>query len=231
MALLVKEKEIVTPGEILSDGMDFVPGNGCYRVGSKIVSKIVGMVNIDRKVIKIIPLGGKYLPKKDDIVIGRIVDITIMGWRVDINCPYTAMMLARDATTKQITRNEDLSKILDIGDYIVAKIKNVTSQNVVDLLMNEPGLKKLEDGLIVKISPVKVPRVIGTKGSMVSMIKKETNCQILVGQNGMVWIKGKDEKLEIIAAKAIKKIERESHVNKLTEKIKEYIEKLKSEKK
>ena len=227
MGILVKERDIVTPGETLAEGLDYLPGQGTYRKEERIISKLVGIVNIDKKIIKVTPLSGKYLPKKGDLVIAKVIDITLNGWRLDINSPYSAMMLAKEATTRMVRKGEDLSRILDIGNYVLAKVKNVTSQNLVDLTMNEPELKKLSEGLIIRISPVKVPRVIGTRGSMVSMIKKETGCKIIVGQNGMVWIHG-DEKGEVLAANAIRRIEKEAHINGLTEKIKEMLEKAKS---
>jgi len=89
--------------------------------------------------------------------------------------------------------------------------------------MKGPMLKKLEGGRLIKINPTKVPRVIGKKASMITMIKEKTDCQILVGQNGLIWLKG-DPKGEILAVNAIKKIEKESHLNGLTEGIERFID-------
>ena len=33
----------------------------------------------------------------------------------------------------------------------------------------------------MQVTPTKIPRVIGRKGSMISMIKTETGCQIILG--------------------------------------------------
>ena len=221
--IYIKEKAIVTPGEILAKGLEYIPGQGCYRDNEKIVAKVVGIVTLDKKVIKVTPLSGRYIPKKGDIIIGRVVDISLNGWRVDINSPYMAMLLTKDATTRFIKREEDLSKIIDIDDYIIAKIKNVSGQNLVDLSMNGEGLKKITNGIVIRVSPVKVPRIIGTRGSMISMIKKATKCDIVVGYNGVIWINGDVEK-EILAINAIRKIEREAHTSGLTDKIKNLLE-------
>jgi len=59
---------------------------------------------------------------------------------------------------------------------------------------------------------------------MVSMIKNATGCNILVGQNGLVWINGSPEN-EIIVVKTIKKIEQEAHIGGLTDRIKTFLEK------
>ena len=56
---------------------------------------------------------------------------------------------------------------------------------------------------------------------MVEMIKKLTDTQIVVGQNGLVWIKGDNEDL---AVEAVMTIEEKSHVKGLTEYIKSILE-------
>ncbi|MEM3374095.1 MAG: exosome complex RNA-binding protein Rrp4 [Candidatus Woesearchaeota archaeon] len=223
--LKVKEKDIVCPGEILAEGMSYLPGQGMYRQGNYIIASRLGLIKIEGKVIKIIPLSGKYLPKTGDVIIGRIKDVNINGWVVDTNSAYPAMLSMKDGTSDFIRRGSDLTRYFDIGDYILTKIINVTSQNLIDLTMKGPGLRKLEDGRILKVAASKVPRIIGKQGSMVSMLKKATNCNIIVGQNGIVWIKGINPKDEILTVETIQKIERESHLSGLTDRIKEFLEK------
>ena len=69
------------------------------------------------------------------------------------------------------------------------------------------------------VTPTKIPRVIGRKGSMISMIKQETNCQIILGLNGVILVTGKNPVDEELAMRAIKKIEQESHTTGLTDRI------------
>lgn len=224
--LMVKDKDIVTPGEILADGMDFIPTYGTFREGEHIIASRLGVVHIDGRVIKLIPLSGKYLPKRGDVIIGKVIDIMMSGWRVELNSAYSAMLPLKDATSSFIAKGDDLTKIFNFGDYLVTQITNVTSQNLVDLTMKGPGLRKLSPGRIIKVAPNKVPRIIGKQGSMVSMIKQATTCQIIIGQNGVVWIEGTPEN-EAIAVATIRKIEAESHMSGLTDRIKEYLEKTK----
>ena len=218
--VLVKEKEIVIPGQVLAEGMDYLPGDNTYRANDKIYSKVLGLVILPGRVIKITPLSGPYVPKVGDKIIGKVIDIAMSGWRIDTNTAYSAMMNVKDASSRFIKREEDLSKILGIGDYVVVKIIKVTSQNLIDLTMREPGLRKTSGGRIIKINSLKVPRVIGKQGSMISLVKNKTGCEITVGQNGLVWIKGTPEG-EFKAEKAIKLIEQKSHIDGLTD----YIEK------
>lgn len=225
MGLLVKDKEIVVPGEELALGMDYLPSYGTFREGDRIVAAKLGLSSVDGRVIRIIPLSGKYLPKRDDTIIGGVVDVTINGWRIDINSAYSAMLSLKDATSDFIARGSDLTRYFNFGDYMVTKIINVTSQNLVDLTMKGVGLRKLGEGRIITVNPYKVPRIIGKQGSMVGMVKDATNCRIIVGQNGVVWVQGEPEN-ELRAVAAIRKIENESHISGLTDRIKEFLEKV-----
>ncbi len=51
------------------------------------------------------------------------------------------------------------------------------------------------------------------------MIKDKTNCKIIVGQNGLVWVKG-DEDMEQLTKEIIHMIEAEAHTSGLTNKVK-----------
>ena len=59
---------------------------------------------------------------------------------------------------------------------------------------------------------------------MVSMLKQATKCNIIVGQNGVVWVKGLKPEDEILIVKTIRMIEEQSHVSGLTDLIKKHLE-------
>jgi exosome complex component RRP4 len=88
-----------------------------------------------------------------------------------------------------------------------------------------PGLGKVTNGRVVEISAAKIPRLIGRKGSMIAMLKTMTNCQITVGQNGVVLVWGKTPENERLAVEAIYMIEREAHTRGLTDRIRDMINK------
>lgn len=229
MGLEVKNKEPVVPGEVLATGMDYLPAQGTYRNGDKIHASKLGLVYIDGRAIKLIPLTGRYIPKRGDTIIGKVIDIMLSGWRLNINSAYTAMLSMKDATSEFIARGADLTRYYELDDYVVVKITNVTSQKLVDVTMKGPGLRKLGSGRILYVNTNKVPRIIGKQGSMVSIVKRKTNTNVIVGQNGLVWIKGDSPYNEIVAERAIKKIEAEAHTSGLTEKMNSSIENMMKE--
>lgn len=220
----VKDKDIVAPGEVLAVGMDTFPGMGTYRDGENIIAARLGLVQVDGRAINLIPLSGRYMPKNYDVIICKVMDVSFNGWRLDTNSPYPAMLSMKEATSQFIARGADLTQFYNIGDYVNCKVINVTSQKLVDVTMKGIGLKKLKGGRIINVASNKVPRIVGKQGSMVSMIKDATKCNIIVGQNGLIWIEGMPEN-ELLAIKSIRKIEEESHLSGLTDKIKEFLSK------
>ena len=63
---------------------------------------------------------------------------------------------------------------------------------------------------------------------MISNIKQETGCQIILGVNGVVLITGKSLADEELAIMAIQKIEDESHTSGLTDRIAQLLKEQKS---
>ena len=114
--------------------------------------------------------------------------------------------------------------IFDVGDLIIANVLSSDRTRDPLLTVREPGLGKVMRGQLVEITPTKVPRVIGRKGSMVSIIKKETGCQITIGQNGFILVSGKTPQDEQLAIMALYKIENESHTSGLTDRVTEMLE-------
>jgi exosome complex component RRP4 len=221
--LHVKHKEIAVPGDLLAEGMDFVPSTGSYRDSEKVFASRVGIIDIRGSVIKVIPLNGRYMPKKNDVVIGKVVDIGYNYWSVDIGGPASAHLSVSEGVSDYVDlARTDLSRYYDFDDYVVAKVLRVGRDGFVQLTTKGPGLRKLRGGKLMKMTPTKVPRAIGKAGSMINMLKDMTRTEILVGQNGCVWIKG-DPENELQAGLAISRIDEESHKAGLTGRIEEML--------
>ncbi len=228
--LYFENREIVTPGELLAEG-NYIAGNNTYKDGSKIYASRLGLVEYEEHVVQVIALNTVYIPSVGDQVIGKIEDVSIFGWTVDINSPYKAILRATDALNKPFKQQKDeLTNFLDIGDLIFAKI--IAFDRTIDpiLTIKEPGLGKITQGQLIKVPPAKIPRIIGRKASMINMLKRETKCRITVGQNGIVLISGSSPEDERLAIMAIEKIVREAHTSGLTDRIAEMIRKEKGEK-
>lgn len=224
--ILVTDREIVLPGQVLAEGMDFLPASGeVIREGENLISTKIGLVSVNNRFVKVIPLTGSYVPKINDLIIGKVTSITPNGWRVDYGATAEAFIPLREGSSDYIPRADDMPRYYKSGDYIVAQIINVSFGRLVDLSMKGPGLRKLSPGRILNVPSCKVPRIIGKQGSMISMIKESTGCKISVGQNGLIWLTGEDLVKELKAIGAIELIVKESHVSGLTDLVKAYLEK------
>jgi len=219
MPIFFEKKQLVTPGELLAEG-EYLPGENTYMEENKIFASRIGLVDTDNKKVNVVALRAFYVPKMGDIVIGTVLEVGFNGWTVDIKSPYTALLRASDVLSRPFKPQADeLSAVLNAGDLIVAKIASYDRAHDPQLTVGEPGLGKITRGQILHVTPTKIPRVIGRKGSMISMIKQETGCQIILGLNGVILVTGKEPEDEEIAIEAIKKIEEESHTSGLTDRI------------
>lgn len=216
-----EKRKLVVPGETIVEGEDFLPGDNTRREGNAIVANKFGLAEEAGRVIKIISIFGAFIPRKNNVVIGRIVDVTRSGWLVDVDSAIQGFLSV--AECPRFIAKDELNDFLDIGDVIAAKIWSVKGKSL-ELSIKGRGLGKLEDGFIFRIVPSRVPRVIGREGSMVSMIKEKTNCNVTVGQNGWIWIKGDSIDKENKARKAIEMIAEKVCIGGLTEKMEEWFE-------
>ncbi len=224
MTLFVEKRSIVVPGEVLAEGK-YLLGPNTYVKNGKIYASKLGLFDFNQDKITVVPFKGAYIPNINDQVIGKIVDVGLSGWIVDIFSPYEALLPASEIQDKRSKIKVDLTKILDLGDLILAKVVAFDRTRDPLLTIKEEGLGRITSGRIVEIPPTKIPRLIGKKGSMINMLKNETKCEIYVGQNGVVLISGKNALNEELAVEAINKIAVEAHTQGLTDRIKEMIRK------
>lgn len=213
------ERKVVIPGEELGEGM---AGYNAYEEDGKVFSRVVGLAERRGNMHVVIPLSGVYSPKRGDGVIGKISEVSFSKWIVDINSPYQSVLPLNEAVDEFVDLTKtDLTKFFNYGDMVFAEITSVSKNKNIQLSMRDRKCRKLREGRLIKVVPAKVPRIIGKNGSMVEMIKKLTGTQIVVGQNGVVWIKGDNE---VVATEAILTVERMSQSHGLTDYIKNMLE-------
>ena len=219
MPTFFEKKQLVTPGELLAEG-EYIAGENTFKEENKIYASRIGLVDLNNKNVSLVALRAFYYPKVGDMIIGTVKEVGFNGWTIEIQAPYVALLRASDVLSRPFKpQNDELSQVLSAGDLIVAKIASFDRAHDPQLTVAEPGLGKITRGQITRVTPTKIPRVIGRKGSMISMIKKETGCQIILGLNGVILVTGKTSEDEDLALMAIRKIDEESHTSGLTDRI------------
>lgn len=221
MSVHFEKHQIVVPGELLSEN-SFRAGEGAFKENGKIFASAVGLAEIRGNTVYVVPLEGFYYPKVGDIVLGKIVSLSPVSIRLDINSPYLGKLpieRPRGRSMRETVRTE-----FKVGDFVVGEVISFDRSRDPTITIRNEGLGKLHGGQIIKMSPPKVPRLIGRRGSMIKMIKDQLGQRVKIGQNGLVWFsssKPADAKLFI---QIVRLIERESHTSGLTDRIKRIIE-------
>jgi len=218
-------REIVVPGDLLAISSKRA-GPGTFSEGGKIYAAQLGIKIVRPDSITVVPLSGQYMPMRGDLVVGKIVDVGASNWLVDINSPYPSPLHVNEVPWR--VEFGETRKFMSVGDVVLLKVVGVDEVKRVSVSMQDHGLRKLSGGMVIEMSPSKVPRVIGKNGSMIQTLKNMTGCRIYVGQNGRIWIDGELDDMTL-AVKAIKMIEDEAQNLGLTEKVKRFLEENKAQ--
>jgi exosome complex component RRP4 len=217
-----KEKQIVIPGEVISEDKDALPGDWTIRNDGKITATRLGIADKSEKLIKVIPISGYYMPRRGNVIIAKVLDLTMRGWLMDIGAPYDAFLSLNECP--MFIRENEMQDVHDVGDLVISKITK-TGRNSIDLTIKGRGLGKIRDGIIMRVNPNRVPRIIGKEGSMINIIKKASNSDITVGQNGFIWIRAKETSEELFAREAINFVIENTITEGLTDKVEDWIKK------
>ncbi|MHA1964204.1 MAG: exosome complex RNA-binding protein Rrp4 [Candidatus Thorarchaeota archaeon] len=220
MAVYFQKREVVVPGQLLAEGR-YRASFGTYDEDGMIFSSLVGLAELRGNTVKVVALEGAYIPKEGDLVIGTINIVAGNNWKVDIGGPYGASLHANNALRRPYS--DDISEYMDIGDVIAAEIIAFDRGSGPFLGMKGRGLRVLQGGMILDVSPAKIPRIIGRRGSMINMIQDHLNIETMVGQNGRIWIRAPSTEILRLAIKAFTTIETQAHTSKLTDRISEML--------
>ncbi len=78
------DRKIVIPGEMIIESEDFLPGDSTEKRDGKIFALKYGLAEEQNNLIKVIPLSGVYNPRRGNVVVGKVENITFNGWHIDI---------------------------------------------------------------------------------------------------------------------------------------------------
>ena len=172
----------VIPGDLVTTG-PFRPEQNVILEGNKIISTTVGISEIYDDAVRVISLTGKYIPKIDDLVIGKVRSHTSLSWELDINSCYVEFLPAQDVFGRDFSAHADeLTSKLKTGDLVAARIANFDRTRDPLVTISDRDLGKIDSGALVEITPSKVPRLIGKRGTMIQTIEAATDAAITIGQ-------------------------------------------------
>ena len=218
------KKRHVLPGDFITTAPLRLQNNVVLE-GKRIISTTIGLSDVSDDSVRVISLTGVYLPKIDDLVIGTIQYIHGNSWFADINSCYQGMLLGQDVFGRgSYPTKSEMEERLSKGDIIFAKIANSDRQREPLISIADQSLGKIDSGELVKISPAKIPRLIGKHGSMIQTIEGSTNATITVGQNGLIIVSCDETNGLLKALAAIRMVDEQAHLVNLTDKVKKMLE-------
>jgi len=221
---LDSKKRHVLPGDFITTSPLRLQDNVVLD-GKRIISTTIGLSDVSTDNVRVISLTGIYMPKIDDLVIGRIESIFGSSWFADINSCYQGMLLGQDVFGRgSYPTTGEMKSRLDKGDIIFAKIANFDRQREPLISIADKNLGKIDSGELIKISPSKIPRLIGKQGSMIQTIEGSTNASITVGQNGLIVVSCDETNGLLKALAAIRMIDEQAHIINLTDRVKKMLE-------
>lgn len=239
-----EKRKIVYPSQVVGDTRSSKPGRGVFVEKGQIRSERLGIVQTNKNYVNVNPLKGRYDPVPGDFVIGVVEMVSTSMWLLDVRAPAPALLHVNEVPWD--VDFGDTESYLKVGDCVSARISDVDEIKKINASMkkpydrnhrdrrgndrdrggdrrsSDPPFQKLNGGFLMEVDAMKVPRIIGKQGSMISLIKKETGCRVFVGKNGRIWIDGELAAIEKVVS-AIKIIEREATSFGLTNRIEEFL--------
>ncbi len=181
---------------------------------------MLGLLSERGPVVSVVPLSGRYIPKPHDVVLGTVTDVQGTFWLLDIGAPRWAPLHMTGTPWKVEVGETD--RFLRVGDAVIVQVESLDATGRIGVTMNGEGLGKLDGGTIVRISPARVPRVVGRNGSMLATIRRHTDAEVVVGQNGRVWVGGSPEAI-LRVREVLRIIEENAQRSGLTERVESYL--------
>ena len=179
---------LVVPGEDLGDSDGMEAGHGVLPISGRLRAVKQGRVRNKGSTISVEPVHTRYIPRPSDLVIGYIEGCTNNIWFVELGAPFNAilpMSLGPGKVEFGGTRS-----IMDIGDAILCRVQEVEETHSSVVTMKGMGLRKIRSGVVEEIDPHLLGRLIGKGGESLRRLKEETECRIVVADNGRMWIDG-----------------------------------------
>jgi exosome complex component RRP4 len=176
-----------------------------YVENGKTYSEVMGLFDSEKG--SLVALEGSWNPRTDEVVIGIITNSKNQVYEVDLSFYGRAILIGSKYDRHTYKP----------GDVVQCEVKDIENRKTV--ILWRP--RTLYGGTLLDVKATKVPRIIGKANTMIMQIATGTKSNIVVGNNGIVWLKGGDIAL---ATRVIRKIEDEAHTSGLTERIKKLLD-------
>ena len=187
----VRGQVLVVPGEDLGESEGQEAGHGVLSISGRLKAIKQGIIRKKGALVSVEPKHTRYMPRPGDLVIGFIEGCTNNIWFIELGAPFNAilpMSLGPGKVDFGGTRS-----VMDVGDAVLCRIQEVEETHSSVVTMKGMGLRKIRSGIIEEIDPHLLGRLIGKGGESLRRLKEDTECRVVVADNGRMWIDGEFE--------------------------------------
>ncbi len=179
---------LVAPGDDLGDSGELEAGHGVLAIDGRLRALKQGRMSNRDGTVSVEPRRTAYVPRPSDLVIGYIEGCTSNIWFIDIGAPFNAILPMSLGPSK--AEFGGIRKVLDIGDAILCRVQEVEENHSSVVTMKGMGLRAIRAGSVEDIDPHLLGRLIGRGGNNLRQLKEDTECRVVAGDNGRVWLDG-----------------------------------------
>ncbi|KAK0108351.1 exosome non-catalytic core subunit rrp4 [Cadophora gregata] len=196
----ISAKDLVTPGETVTEDPQWMRGHGTYVATSStdITATVAGTIQKTNKLVSVRPLRARYNPEIGDLVIGRIVEVQAKRWRVDVGAPVlaglplSAINLPGGILRKRTDTDElQIRTFFSEGDLLVAEVQSLYQDGSASLHTRSLKYGKLRNGVFMSVTGtgggggvVRSRRQVWT----IETVSGGGKVDIILGVNGYIWI-------------------------------------------
>ena len=182
------EQRLVTPGMTIGSLSGMRVGSGAISQNDKIIATKLGWVRELNGTISVDPISSPYLPRSGDLVIATVAEVRNNLWFMDINGSFQGLLPMSLAPWK--VEFGHARKHMDVGDCVLARVQEVDECHNVVLTMKGIGLRKFSQGSVIEVGVNLLDKLRGENDSVINSIRESSDCRIVLGQNGRIWVDG-----------------------------------------
>jgi exosome complex component RRP4 len=187
---------LVIPGDKISSDTSDRLGHGVIKLNGEMIATKLGYVVVKAGEISITPIHTAYFPRPGDLVIAYIEGMRSNIWFIDLNAPFNAilpMSLAPMKIDYGGTRDA-----MNVGTTILCRVQEVDEAHSSVVTMKGMGLRKVNSGFVDTIPPHLVGTISSGSNAIINQLKDTSNCRIILGANGRIWVDGEPEGIRIV---------------------------------
>ena len=162
--------------------------------GTLLTATVSGVISRVNKLVMVMPLRARYVPETGDVVIGRVLELGGMRWKLDINSTRSAFLLLSavnlpGGVQRRRTSEDELNmrSFYKEGDLVSAEVQEQWNDGSVALHTRSTRYGKLIGGQFISV-----------QAELVKRAKKHFHllpCGVhaILGNNGFIFLSQSDD--------------------------------------